>query len=120
MKSILTSAVARGRENLAQGFAFDTDIAAEMAIALLAKAPVAAPPAAATSGLLDEMSAMQHANIGAAPPASSAGNDSADKYAEGAAAARSARNPARNAEMINPHPAAPSLCGPRQLPARAR
>jgi hypothetical protein len=52
IKGILTSEAAKGRENLAQYFAFDTEFPAEVALAALAKSP-------ATKGSLDEAMARE-------------------------------------------------------------
>jgi hypothetical protein len=87
LRAILTSDAAKGREALAWSLAFDmADLAPDQALGLLAKAPVAvAPAAAATSGLLAEMSAMRQPSIGAAPPSSAGGMS---EFESGAAAAR--------------------------------
>jgi len=47
IKTIMTAAAAKGREGLAEYFAFETDMEAEVAIAALEKAPVAAAAPAA-------------------------------------------------------------------------
>ena len=47
-KAILTHAAAKGREPLAQHLAYETDMSAEAAIAVLALAPAAAPAPAAS------------------------------------------------------------------------
>ena len=85
LRAILTSAEAKGRKDLAWSLAFDTDIAPEQAIALLAKSPASAPDVA-TSDLIVQMSAISHPNIGRSGP----GGDHAegmDKFSEGRAAA---------------------------------
>lgn len=46
IKAILTHAEAEGRQDLAQHLAFDTDMAAEASVAILAKTPKAAPASA--------------------------------------------------------------------------
>jgi hypothetical protein len=89
LKAILTSPEAKGRTEQARYFSFETEIAAELAVALLAKAPMPAP-VAATSGLLAEMAAMQQPNIGASPATSASGDATMDKFESGAAAARAA------------------------------
>ena len=58
LRAILTSAEAKGRKDLAWSLAFDTDIAPEQAIALLAKSPASAPDVA-TSDLIVQMSAIK-------------------------------------------------------------
>jgi hypothetical protein len=85
IKTILTPPEAKDRVEQARYF-FDTEIPAEQAVALLAKAPVSAP-VAATSGLLAEMAAMQPPQIGRAGPA--AGGPET-KFEQGARAARAA------------------------------
>lgn len=52
IKTILTSEMAKGRESLAQYFAFETDFPAEVALAALAKSP-------ATKGGLDDAMARE-------------------------------------------------------------
>jgi hypothetical protein len=86
LRAILTSDAAKGRPEQARSFAFDTDLDAEHAIALLSKAPVEAP-ATTSSGLLVEMAAMARPDNGVSPPLG--GNGPVfGKFAEGEAAAK--------------------------------
>lgn len=55
IKAILGSEEAKGREDLAQHFAFDSDLPAEASVAALAKAPKAAVPEPAEAGLSADM-----------------------------------------------------------------
>lgn len=59
IKSILMSETAKGRESLAQYFAFETDFAAEVALAALAKSP------ATKGGLHDAMARETQPKLGA-------------------------------------------------------
>lgn len=59
VKSILMSESAKGRESLAQYFAFETDFPAEVALAALAKSPLA------KGGLDDAMSREARPKLGA-------------------------------------------------------
>jgi hypothetical protein len=89
LRAIFGSDAAKGRTDLANYFAFDTDMAADAVNAALSKAPVSAPAAGApNSSLLAEMAAMRRPSIGASPATSASGDATMDKFEEGAAAAR--------------------------------
>lgn len=64
IKAILGSEEAKGREDLAQHFAFDSDLPAEAAIAALTKAPKAAPPAPEKPNLASDMAKEGRVELG--------------------------------------------------------
>ncbi|ACL55632.1 S49 family peptidase [Methylobacterium nodulans] len=64
IKAILGSDEAKGRQDLAEHLAFDTDMAAEAAVAVLAKAPKMAPAAAEGADFLAAMRAQPNPDLG--------------------------------------------------------
>lgn len=71
IKAITTCEASKGREDLAQHLAFDTDMSAEAAVAILEKSPKAAvSPQAAAQAYVDQKAA--HGALGLAPLASAA------------------------------------------------
>jgi hypothetical protein len=89
LAAIFRSDAATGRSKLTRHLAFDTDMAADKAIDLLSASPrEEAAVAAASSGLLAEMAALSHPNIGGSPLPAGGNGPVLTKFEEGQAAAR--------------------------------
>jgi hypothetical protein len=111
LQAILTSDAAKRPEDLAWSHAFDmTDFALNQAFDLLSRSPRTTAAAVGTSGLLTEMAALHHPNIGR--DGSGAGGPET-KFQQGAAAARAA--PESN-EMTSRG----AMCGPAATRRRAK